>query len=82
MKSTASKGFWFAIAILAAFGIARIVLDVRAQHKAAGNETASAPESSESASDSGSDLRLNRSPKTSWGKRLPIFSSSRSADSR
>lgn len=74
MKSTASKGFWFAIAVLAAFGIARIVLDTRAQHrdeeKPAAN-TATAPEASLEA-DADSDS-AESAPKDILGSKAPDF---------
>jgi thiol-disulfide isomerase/thioredoxin len=65
MKSVGSKGFWFAVAILGAFGIARIVLDARAQpsrsETAAASDSESESESSESA------------PKDLLGKKAPDF---------
>jgi thiol-disulfide isomerase/thioredoxin len=80
MSSTTSKGFWIAVAILGAFGIARIVLDARAQPKVASpsgpESTAATASASASASEPDSESEADSgesTPSDILGKKAPDF---------
>lgn len=71
MKPTASKGFWFAVAALGAFGIARIVLDLDARAQAP--KTAAGSPAIEGSDSEPDTATAESTAKDLLGKKAPDF---------